>query len=188
MVPLATSTTALAFDAYGPVSGNWCWIKADHADLRYALTHGWRMGIIITTIGLYTYLFFFFRQVFTVDQPPSTIPVKENDTYHIMTAMANPHQFTDSTHLPHPSLEQTQATLTIMGPFELPGEALRTSWEKERDTKPCQANHQALSELTGEFPVNELEGDLPTNEPATDSPRKWRPKGPTRQRNVADML
>jgi hypothetical protein len=171
MVPLATSTTALAFGAYGPVSGNWCWIKADRADLRYALTHGWRMGIIITTIGLYAYLFFFFRQVFAIDQRPSPTSIKENDTYHIMTAMANPHQFAGSAHLPQPSLQESQITLTAMGPFELPGEELRKSLEKSRDTKSFQANHQALSELTGDFPLNELEGDVPMNKLGIDLPR-----------------
>ncbi|KAF2790179.1 hypothetical protein K505DRAFT_218067, partial [Melanomma pulvis-pyrius CBS 109.77] len=120
IVPLITSTTGLAVHAYGPVSGNWCWIKSDRADLRYALTHGWRMGIIITTIGLYAYLFFYVRQRFSGDT----------------------------------------------GPFELPAISLRVEARQER--YKCQANSQALGELTGEFPVdspvNELEGDYPTKE------------------------
>ncbi|KAF2681979.1 hypothetical protein K458DRAFT_371274 [Lentithecium fluviatile CBS 122367] len=78
IVPITTSTIALASKAYGPVSGNWCWIEADRADLRYALTHGWRMCIIITTIGLYAYLFFYFRQVFTLEKHTTSVSMKEN--------------------------------------------------------------------------------------------------------------
>lgn len=56
LMPLITSTTATAMGAMGPVSGNWCWIKKERTDLRYGLTHGWRMAIIFTTVGIYTYV------------------------------------------------------------------------------------------------------------------------------------
>lgn len=55
---------ALGLGIYSPVSGNWCWISPDEPILRYALTHAWRFGIIITTICLYTYLFIYFRKQF----------------------------------------------------------------------------------------------------------------------------
>ncbi|KKY31807.1 putative glucose receptor git3 [Diaporthe ampelina] len=55
-VPIITSTTALAMGAMSPVSGNWCWITAERTDLRYALTHGWRIAIILLTVLLYAYI------------------------------------------------------------------------------------------------------------------------------------
>ncbi|KAF7190537.1 hypothetical protein HII31_08251 [Pseudocercospora fuligena] len=55
--PLVTANVALAMDLYGPVSGNWCWIGAKYFGLRYALTHAWRIGIFVATIGIYTYIY-----------------------------------------------------------------------------------------------------------------------------------
>ena len=48
---------ALGLQAYGPTSGNWCWITPKHIALRYALTHGWRIAIFLTTICIYTYVY-----------------------------------------------------------------------------------------------------------------------------------
>ena len=53
-----------ALHAYGPVSGNWCWIRADEPKLRYALTHGWRIAIFVATIGIYTYIYLHLKRVF----------------------------------------------------------------------------------------------------------------------------
>ncbi|EGP87642.1 uncharacterized protein MYCGRDRAFT_109455 [Zymoseptoria tritici IPO323] len=54
---IITSNIALGLNAYGSVSGNWCWIKPQYTDLRYALTHSWRMAIFFITIGIYTYVY-----------------------------------------------------------------------------------------------------------------------------------
>ena len=35
-----------------------CWITPQHVTLRYALTHGWRIAIFLTTICIYTYVYF----------------------------------------------------------------------------------------------------------------------------------
>lgn len=42
-----------------PVSGNWCWITAKRTDLRYALTHGWRIAIIFATVVMYAYIWWY---------------------------------------------------------------------------------------------------------------------------------
>lgn len=61
VVPIITSTTAVAMGSMSPVSGNWCWITAKRTDLRYALTHGWRIAIIFLTVLLYTYIWWYVR-------------------------------------------------------------------------------------------------------------------------------
>ncbi|KAF5861106.1 hypothetical protein ETB97_000617 [Aspergillus alliaceus] len=57
IVPLVTSTTALCLDILGPVSGNWCWIEPRYLGLRYALGHGWRIGIVLITAVTYIVVF-----------------------------------------------------------------------------------------------------------------------------------
>jgi hypothetical protein len=42
---------------YGPVTGNWCWITSEYLGLRYALGHGWRISVILSTIAIYTYVY-----------------------------------------------------------------------------------------------------------------------------------
>lgn len=54
-----SATVGLAKNAYGPVSGNWCWITANHFSMRYSLTHGWRIAIFIGTIAIYTYIYIY---------------------------------------------------------------------------------------------------------------------------------
>lgn len=132
------------------------------------------MGIILTTIGLYAYLFFYFRQVFLAEQPPSTTSIKSNDTDHIMTAMANPQHYTGSAHLPRPSNEESQLSMEEMGPFELAGDGVPLSAKKPNDGKPVpvQADNKTLGELTGEYTVNELEGDIYVTDGETGLPRK----------------
>lgn len=44
-----------------PHSGNWYWITANKIDLRYALTHSWRIDIIFLTMVLYTYICWYVR-------------------------------------------------------------------------------------------------------------------------------
>ncbi|KAK1984716.1 G protein-coupled glucose receptor regulating Gpa2-domain-containing protein [Colletotrichum cereale] len=73
IVPLVTSITATAMGTIQPVSGNWCWITRDRPDLRYALTHGWRFGIIFTTILIYMYVWWYlgrhFRSMASTSDP-----------------------------------------------------------------------------------------------------------------------
>ncbi|KAF4549306.1 Hypothetical protein D9617_22g066520 [Elsinoe fawcettii] len=64
VVPTITALVALATKSIGPVSGNWCWIKASRTDLRYGLTHGWRFAIIFITLVLYGYVFAMLKKHF----------------------------------------------------------------------------------------------------------------------------
>jgi hypothetical protein len=61
---LLSGNIALALNGFGYVSGNWCWIRADRLDLRYALTHGWRLFIFFATILIYTYIYIHLKRVF----------------------------------------------------------------------------------------------------------------------------
>lgn len=42
---------------YGPVSGNWCWIKKRYTRQRYTLNHGWRFAIFVISLCTYIYVF-----------------------------------------------------------------------------------------------------------------------------------
>lgn len=64
IVPLTTATIATAMGIMVPVSGNWCWISSDHSNIRYALTHGWRIGIIFVTAGIYLYIWWYMNRHF----------------------------------------------------------------------------------------------------------------------------
>ncbi|KAE8357084.1 G protein-coupled glucose receptor regulating Gpa2-domain-containing protein [Aspergillus caelatus] len=64
IVPVCTSTIGFGLKLYGPVSGNWCWIEPQHLGLRYALGHGWRIAIILTTVGIYVYVFVIIKRRF----------------------------------------------------------------------------------------------------------------------------
>jgi hypothetical protein len=64
VVPFITSTTVTAMGEMEPVSGNWCWISKDRTDLRYGMTHGWRIAIIFITIGIYTYVWWYVTRHF----------------------------------------------------------------------------------------------------------------------------
>jgi hypothetical protein len=136
------------------------------------------MGIIITTIGLYAYLFFYFKQVFSVEQHPSTLSIKDNDTEHIMTAMANPLKFPENTYVAYirrsDDTHGTERSLNEAGPFELTISQNReeTGKNKFENNQAYQANPQTYGELTGEFFVNELEGDYPPRETEEYLPRK----------------
>lgn len=46
------------------MSGNWCWIRSKRLDLRYGLSHGWRIGIFVITIIIYTYIYVVLKTVF----------------------------------------------------------------------------------------------------------------------------
>ncbi|CAK4033788.1 Hypothetical predicted protein [Lecanosticta acicola] len=62
--PIITSNIALAYNLYGPVSGNWCWISAKYFGLRYALTHAWRIIVFVATIAIYTYIYIYLMRVY----------------------------------------------------------------------------------------------------------------------------
>ncbi|KAK6522422.1 hypothetical protein TWF281_002983 [Arthrobotrys megalospora] len=64
ILPITTSFIVLGMDRYGPVSGNWCWIKAEPSYFRYVMTHGWRFAFIFSEIVMYTYLHFYIRKRF----------------------------------------------------------------------------------------------------------------------------
>ena len=138
------------------------------------------MGIIISTISLYVYLFFYFRQVFSVEQHPSTLSIKDNDTEHIMTAMANPLRFPDNTYVAHARRSddtyETERSSIESGPFQLStvsqNEVAEARKKKFESDHTYHANPQTYGELTGEFFVNELEGDYPASEIEEHLPRK----------------
>lgn len=56
--------TALGLHFYGPVSGNWCWIRSDLLLERWTLTHGWRVAIFFTTIGIYVSIYVILSRVY----------------------------------------------------------------------------------------------------------------------------
>lgn len=64
VVPIVTATIATVLGSMGPVSGNWCWIVTTRPDLRYGLTHGWRIAIIISTIGIYGFVWWYMNRHF----------------------------------------------------------------------------------------------------------------------------
>lgn len=64
IVPIITTSIATSQGAMGPVSGNWCWIMSTRTDLRYALTHGWRIAIIFCTAGIYIFIWWFMHRHF----------------------------------------------------------------------------------------------------------------------------
>ena len=55
--PCISSTVIASLHAFGPVSGNWCWIIERRNDLRYGLAHGIRFDILLATITIYTIVF-----------------------------------------------------------------------------------------------------------------------------------
>ncbi|KAK5112251.1 hypothetical protein LTR62_004412 [Meristemomyces frigidus] len=64
IMPIITSNIGLALGAYGPATGNWCWITSEHFGDRYALTHGWRIGIFVITIIIYTWVYIHLRRIY----------------------------------------------------------------------------------------------------------------------------
>lgn len=64
VVPLITACISTGLGAMSPVSGNWCWIESSRPDLRYGLTHGWRMAIILVTAGIYIFIWWYMNRHF----------------------------------------------------------------------------------------------------------------------------
>ncbi|KAI1365930.1 G protein-coupled glucose receptor regulating Gpa2-domain-containing protein [Xylaria arbuscula] len=74
IIPIITSTTAISLGAFVPVGNNWCWISGNRTDLRYALTHGWRLAIIFSTVLIYAYIYWYLQRHFKsmlIDEPSS---------------------------------------------------------------------------------------------------------------------
>lgn len=57
VIPLITSTAALATGKIEPVTGNWCWIAQDPPYLRYLLGHAWRFLLFLVIIAMYAAIF-----------------------------------------------------------------------------------------------------------------------------------
>lgn len=73
-----------------PVSGNWCWISSEKTNLRYALGHGWRFGIIIITILIYIYVFVYMRKRLSYLQETSrTYSYDYGRDLHDMSALSS---------------------------------------------------------------------------------------------------
>ncbi|KAM0326742.1 hypothetical protein ACHAQA_006615 [Verticillium albo-atrum] len=146
------STIGLALDSYGYVSGNWCWIRSSRLDLRYGLSHGWRIAIFFVTIVIYTYIYIKLKRVFKglrsistgtgtrrVPDYQATAPSDtDNDTQRILIAqsISVSHEMQNLPQTPD-TIDQyksysndgtTQATVTIesaTGPDARPFEASR---------------------------------------------------------------
>lgn len=79
IIPSITATTATALGTMTAVSGNWCWISAQRTDLRYGLTHGWRFAIILATLGMYVYVYFYLSRHFRSLAVPFGFTHREQD-------------------------------------------------------------------------------------------------------------
>ncbi|KAK8110141.1 uncharacterized protein PG998_006598 [Apiospora kogelbergensis] len=89
---IITSSIGMGLDAYGPVSGNWCWISSERASLRYALTHSWRMAIFLATFVIYTYIYIHLKRTFNrfaLSTTPTTNHNIPGDHQHQVGGKAN---------------------------------------------------------------------------------------------------
>ena len=62
IMPVITSLIPTIAGEMKPVGGNWCWISATRPDLRYGMTHGWRLFVIFMTIVIYIYIWIYLRR------------------------------------------------------------------------------------------------------------------------------
>ncbi|CRK24406.1 hypothetical protein BN1723_013289 [Verticillium longisporum] len=85
-----TGTIGLALNSYGYVSGNWCWIRSNRLDLRYGLSHGWRITIFFVTIVIYTYIYIKLKRVFKGLRNMSTATGTRRKTDHMVTVPSDP--------------------------------------------------------------------------------------------------
>jgi hypothetical protein len=74
------ANVGLAFNVYGPVSGNWCWVTAEHFAMRYLLTHAWRIAIFVATIGIYTYIYIYLMRAYGKLDVGNTVATGTNGT------------------------------------------------------------------------------------------------------------
>ncbi|PBP27660.1 hypothetical protein BUE80_DR001402 [Diplocarpon rosae] len=118
LVPITTSTVGLGLNAYQPVSGNWCWIGSQHALLRYALGHGWRILIILTTICLYAYLFVYIHRYFASLRSKSILSNNYSET---AVSAAEQHAGT--------IIEVTSGEIHVHDEFEIHDEPFDANWD-----------------------------------------------------------
>lgn len=128
VVPIITSVVAVSLNVMTPVSGNWCWITAKRPDLRYSLTHGWRIGIIFLTVILYAYIWWFvhhhFRALFGSRRGT-------RHGYNPVTGVVH----TESAKLTKERLEESQGT-TLIGEVETrPLSDIRDTAKDSRDSR-----------------------------------------------------
>ncbi|KAK1714589.1 G protein-coupled glucose receptor regulating Gpa2-domain-containing protein [Colletotrichum acutatum] len=119
VIPLITSTTATLMGTMKPVSGNWCWITRERPDLRYALTHGWRFGIIFTTILIYLYVWWYLGRHFrTMVSTSDPLYNSENSNGNVVTSSIRKKQGFESIHTPELEMDQFERANPTWG--ELP--------------------------------------------------------------------
>ncbi|EEY20469.1 conserved hypothetical protein [Verticillium alfalfae VaMs.102] len=70
--------------------GNWCWIRSNRLDLRYGLSHGWRIAIFFVTIVIYTYIYIKLKRVFKGLRSMSTATGTRRKTDHMVTVPSDP--------------------------------------------------------------------------------------------------
>ncbi|KAH9884055.1 hypothetical protein F4778DRAFT_573550 [Xylariomycetidae sp. FL2044] len=93
--PLITSTTITALGEMEPVSGNWCWISQGRTDLRYGLAHGWRFAIMLITLAIYSYIWWYISRHFKSlggirPTPPVWKRVKHKERTPVLGAETHP--------------------------------------------------------------------------------------------------
>ncbi|KAI9650421.1 hypothetical protein NHQ30_000435 [Ciborinia camelliae] len=101
IIPLITSTLATAMGAMQPVSGNWCWIARDRIDLRYSLTHGWRFAIMLTTIIIYTYIWWYLSNFSRM---------LKNESFNVNNTRRRWYQRKNTRYLPSEELQENHGT------------------------------------------------------------------------------
>ncbi|KAF4589104.1 hypothetical protein GQ602_002993 [Ophiocordyceps camponoti-floridani] len=122
----AKGLLGLALGVYGYVSGNWCWIRAQHLGLRYGLTHGWRIAIFIGTIAIYTFIYVHLKRVFgrfrvsgpstgnttSRDQTVIEHDFDNTDSQHILvsSSFAVSHELDDMSHTSSETIKNTSST------------------------------------------------------------------------------
>ncbi|KAG7145104.1 hypothetical protein HYQ46_006151 [Verticillium longisporum] len=121
-----TGTIGLALNSYGYVSGNWCWIRSNRLDLRYGLSHGWRITIFFVTIVIYTYIYIKLKRVFKGLRNMSTATGTRRKTDHMVTVPSDPDN-NDTQKILHGYNNDpvTQSTVTASGTDSRPFEASR---------------------------------------------------------------
>ncbi|KAE9369886.1 hypothetical protein N431DRAFT_469765 [Stipitochalara longipes BDJ] len=62
ILPIITSSIALAKHYIHPIHGNYCWIQANPTYLRYILTHGWRFVIIVAVVAMGVFTRFYLKR------------------------------------------------------------------------------------------------------------------------------
>ncbi|CZR56355.1 uncharacterized protein PAC_06243 [Phialocephala subalpina] len=154
IVPLTTSTVALVLNAYTPVSGNWCWISPTPLYLRYALGHGWRLSIILTTMALYAYLFIYIHRHFS-----SLREVSALNGY-------GDHILTRTQHWSESTSDLSQDNIYIQNGFEVYEEYTEFDWDlDEPEHEESYYNFPDPAEITKQHADTEADLDSPPPSP-----------------------